>query len=145
MSYAARRGKRRHFDVWPGYVDALSSMLMMIAVVLLVMVAAQFYLSNAVNDKDILLGELSQKLEQLSASLTLEKEGAEEARRKGAEFEQQARSLTTSLASEKSSADAARVRSAELEELMHKNAEQMAKTMKRSFRSARPSRRKSEL
>jgi chemotaxis protein MotB len=62
MSYASRRIKRRDMDVWPGYVDALSSMLMMIALVLMVMVAAQFYLGNALNSKDIALGELAVKL-----------------------------------------------------------------------------------
>jgi chemotaxis protein MotB len=72
MSYSSRRAKRRGFDVWPGYVDALSSMLMMIALVLMVMVAAQFYLSSAINSKDIALGELALKLRQLAESLTLE-------------------------------------------------------------------------
>lgn len=74
MSYSSRRMKRRTYDVWPGYVDALSSMLMMIALVLLVMVAAQFYLGNAINSKDIALGNLAQKLKQLSASLSFEKQ-----------------------------------------------------------------------
>ena len=72
MSYSSRRAKRRGFDVWPGYVDALSSMLMMIALVLMVMVAAQFYLSSTINSKDVALSELASKLRQLSEWLTLE-------------------------------------------------------------------------
>lgn len=91
MSYLARRAKRRHFDVWPGYVDALSSMLMMIAVVLLIMVAAQFYLSSAIANKDIALGELGEKLRQLSAALSLEKESADAARSRSAKLEEDMR------------------------------------------------------
>jgi chemotaxis protein MotB len=72
MSYASRRAKHRVFDIWPGYVDALSSMLMMIALVLMVMVAAQFYLSNAINTKDIAIDELSLKLQALADSLAFE-------------------------------------------------------------------------
>ena len=78
MSYFSRRAKRRNFDVWPGYVDALSSMLMMIALVLLVMVAAQFYLGNAINSKDLALGNLTQQLKRLSASLSFEKKTVED-------------------------------------------------------------------
>lgn len=87
MSYAARRSKRRSFDVWPGYVDALSSMLMMIALVLMVMVAAQFYLSDAINSKDIALGDLANKLKQLAASLSFEQTTSNSLKAKNSELE----------------------------------------------------------
>ncbi len=87
MSYASRRAKRRGFDVWPGYVDALSSMLMMIALVLMVMVAAQFYLSNAINSKDIALGDLAQKLRALAESLSFEQNTSKSLKAKNAELE----------------------------------------------------------
>lgn len=88
MSYASRRAKRRDFDVWPGYVDALSSMLMMIALVLMVMVAAQFYLGNALNTKDLALGELAVKLRALSDSLALEQSSTKALKAKNQELEQ---------------------------------------------------------
>ncbi|MFN4894783.1 MAG: peptidoglycan -binding protein [Pseudomonadota bacterium] len=87
MSYASRRVKRRDFDVWPGYVDALSSMLMMIALVLMVMVAAQFYLGNALNTKDIALDELSVRLRALTDSLTLEQNTSKSLKAKNTELE----------------------------------------------------------
>jgi chemotaxis protein MotB len=87
MSYASRRAKRRDFDVWPGYVDALSSMLMMIALVLMVMVAAQFYLGNALNSKDIALGELAVKLRALADSLSLEQNTSKSLKARNAELE----------------------------------------------------------
>jgi chemotaxis protein MotB len=87
MSYASRRLKRRDFDVWPGYVDALSSMLMMIALVLMVMVAAQFYLGNALNTKDIALDELAVRLRALTDSLNLEQNTTKSLKAKNAELE----------------------------------------------------------
>lgn len=87
MSYASRRIKRRDFDVWPGYVDALSSMLMMIALVLMVMVAAQFYLGNALNSKDVALGELAVKLRALADSLAFEQNTSKTLKAKNQELE----------------------------------------------------------
>lgn len=87
MSYVSRRVKRRDFDVWPGYVDALSSMLMMIALVLMVMVAAQFYLGNALNSKDIALDELAVRLRALTDSLTLEQNTTKSLKAKNSELE----------------------------------------------------------
>jgi chemotaxis protein MotB len=87
MSYASRRVKRRDFDVWPGYVDALSSMLMMIALVLMVMVAAQFYLGNAINSKDIALDELAVRLRALTDSLNLEQNTTKSLKAKNTELE----------------------------------------------------------
>ena len=87
MSYASRRVKRRDFDVWPGYVDALSSMLMMIALVLMVMVAAQFYLGNALNTKDMALDELAVRLRALTDSLSLEQNTSKSLKAKNAELE----------------------------------------------------------
>jgi chemotaxis protein MotB len=88
MSYASRRIKRREFDIWPGYVDALSSMLMMIALVLMVMVAAQFYLGNALNTKDVALSELAVRLRALTDSLSLEQSTTKSLKVKNAELEQ---------------------------------------------------------
>jgi chemotaxis protein MotB len=87
MSYASRRAKRRDFDVWPGYVDALSSMLMLIALVLMVMVAAQFYLGNALNTKDVALDELAVRLRALTDSLNLEQNTTKSLKDKNAELE----------------------------------------------------------
>ena len=73
MGYAGRKAKRRHLDIWPGYVDALSTMLMMVALVLVIMMAAQFALSNALNTRETQMSELALQLEKLNAALNLEK------------------------------------------------------------------------
>ncbi len=43
---AAGRGRRRHFDPWPGYVDVLSTLLMVVIFVLMVFVISQVFLSR---------------------------------------------------------------------------------------------------
>lgn len=103
MSYASRRVKKRTFDIWPGYVDALSSMLMMIALVLMVMVAAQFYLGNVLNTKDVALDELSVRMRALTESLTLEQNATKSLRSKNSELD---------ALYQKGVADLARVRAA---------------------------------
>src|SRR5262249_46714186 len=64
---AAGRGRRRHFDAWPGYVDVLSTLLMVVIFVLMVFVIAQVFLSNALNQSD-------KELLEKNTALTAEKE-----------------------------------------------------------------------
>ena len=60
-------------EIWPGYVDALSTMLMMVALVLVIMMAAQFALSNALVSRESQVNELAIRLKTLTDALTLEK------------------------------------------------------------------------
>ncbi|HUL09808.1 MAG TPA: peptidoglycan -binding protein [Candidatus Acidoferrum sp.] len=62
---AAGRGRRRYFDPWPGYVDVLSTLLMVVIFVLIVFVIAQVFLSHALNESDT---ELLQKKSDLAAA-----------------------------------------------------------------------------
>ncbi len=59
---AAGRGRRRHFDPWPGYVDVLSTLLMVVIFVLMVFVISQVFLSHALNTSDKALIEKKQEL-----------------------------------------------------------------------------------
>jgi chemotaxis protein MotB len=87
MNYAGRKARRRHLDIWPGYVDALSTMLMMVALVLVIMMAAQFALSNALNTRDVQMSELAQQLQKLNAALNLEKSNNEDLVRQRSQVE----------------------------------------------------------
>jgi chemotaxis protein MotB len=87
MSYAGRKAKRRHLDIWPGYVDALSTMLMMIALVLVIMMAAQFALSNALNTREAQMSELALRLQKLNDALNIEKSTAESLRGQRSQLE----------------------------------------------------------
>ncbi len=68
-----RRGVAATLDAWPGYVDALSTLLMVITFVLLVFVLAQAFLSVKLSHKDTELQTLDRQIAQLSDMLSLEK------------------------------------------------------------------------
>jgi chemotaxis protein MotB len=76
----ARRG-RGGFDPWPGYVDALAALLMVIIFVLLVFVLSQAFLSAALSGRDQALARLNRQIAELSDLLALERGTAEELRR----------------------------------------------------------------
>ena len=46
MALASRRSRRPSIDIWPGFVDALAQLLMVIIFMLLVFTAGQFFLSD---------------------------------------------------------------------------------------------------
>ncbi len=60
-------------EAWPGYVDALSTLLMVIIFVLLVFVLAQGFLSFALTGRSKELDTVSQKLADVGRMLSLEK------------------------------------------------------------------------
>ena len=68
-----RRRQHNGLDAWPGYVDALSTLLMVTIFVLLVFVLAQGLLSVTLTGKDKALERLNQEIAQLTDMLSLEK------------------------------------------------------------------------
>jgi chemotaxis protein MotB len=73
MAIPSRRQRRSSIDIWPGFVDALSQLVMVIVFVLLVFTAGQFYLSDALSGRDQALQRLSQQVNELSDLLALER------------------------------------------------------------------------
>ncbi|ACI99222.1 peptidoglycan -binding protein [Rhodospirillum centenum] len=73
--FGGRRGGRgAAVDIWPGWVDALSSLLMVIVFLLLVFVLAQVYLSSALQGRDRQLAEVNRRIAELADMLALERE-----------------------------------------------------------------------
>ena len=70
-SYARRA--RRTVDIWPGWVDALSTLLIIIIFVLLVFVIGQFYLGQALSGRDAELSSLNKQMAQIGDMLNLER------------------------------------------------------------------------
>ena len=68
---AARR--RRTVDFWPGFVDALSSLLMVLVFLLLIFTIGQFVLSDALSGRDKQLAALNSELADLAKVLSMEK------------------------------------------------------------------------
>src|ERR1700736_140837 len=73
---ALARGRRdRAIDYWPGFVDALSTLILGIVFLLSVFVVVQFYLSQEVTGKDTALARLNAQIAQLTELLAMEKTG----------------------------------------------------------------------
>ncbi|MDK8463605.1 peptidoglycan -binding protein [Marinobacter sp. SS13-12] len=70
----SRRRTRSNINVWPGYVDALSALLMLIIFMLLIYVVSQLYLSQTLSDRDSELARLNAQLAEISRLLGLEQE-----------------------------------------------------------------------
>ena len=66
-----RRGNR--VDYWPGFVDALSTLLLAIMFLLSVFVLAQFLLSQEISGKDTVLNRLNSQINELTSMLALER------------------------------------------------------------------------
>jgi chemotaxis protein MotB len=73
MSLRRRGGGGDALNPWPGYVDALSTLLMVIIFVLLVFVLAQAFLSVALTGKDQALDRLNRQMAELTDMLSLER------------------------------------------------------------------------
>jgi chemotaxis protein MotB len=71
MAIASRRQRRPGIDIWPGFVDALSQLVMVIIFVLLVFTAGQFYLTDALSGRDAALLKLTQQVNQLADLLSM--------------------------------------------------------------------------
>ena len=68
----SRRRNRSTINVWPGYVDALSALLMLVIFMLLIYVVSQLYLSQTLSDRDAQLDRLNAQLNELSELLGME-------------------------------------------------------------------------
>src|SRR5579864_6987350 len=85
-----RRGGDNALSAWPGYVDALSTLLMVIIFVLLVFVLAQAFLSVALSGRDKQLDRVNRQLAEVSDMLSLE-------RSRGADLQQSIAQLNREL------------------------------------------------
>ena len=71
----ARARRDAGMNYWPGFVDALSTLVLGIIFLLTVFVVVQFYLTQEVSGKDTLLTRLNSQIAQLTDLLALEKIG----------------------------------------------------------------------
>ncbi|TDK39368.1 peptidoglycan -binding protein [Rhizobium deserti] len=91
MALGRNRRRERTVDFWPGFVDALSTLLMAIMFLLTVFVLAQFLLSREITGRDEVLNRLNSQIAELTQLLALEKGNNQD-------MEDQLANLQTSLA-----------------------------------------------
>ena len=75
MALARTRRSDSGMNYWPGFVDALSTLVLSIIFLLSVFLVVQFFLSQEVTGKDKALEQLNAKIAQLNEMLSLEKLG----------------------------------------------------------------------
>src|SRR6266513_2760482 len=75
MALARTRRGESAMNYWPGFVDALSTLVLGIMFLLTVFVLLQFYLTQEVSGKDTALTRLNAQIAQLTELLSLEKSG----------------------------------------------------------------------
>ncbi|MBL8807478.1 MAG: peptidoglycan -binding protein [Rhodospirillales bacterium] len=69
-----RGGNRRHvrtIDVWPGFVDALATLVIAVVFVMMVFAVFQFYLKDVIAGRDDQLARASARLAELASSLSM--------------------------------------------------------------------------
>jgi chemotaxis protein MotB len=78
MALARGRRRERTVDYWPGFVDALSTLLLAIMFLLSVFVLAQFLLSREISGKDEVLNRLNSQINELTQLLALERSNSQD-------------------------------------------------------------------
>ncbi|MBP5857716.1 peptidoglycan -binding protein [Marivibrio halodurans] len=77
---ALARRQRNNQDIWPGFVDALATLLMVIIFLLMIFVVSQLYLNEELIGRDRALDRLNSRIDELSSTLALEREANEDLR-----------------------------------------------------------------
>jgi chemotaxis protein MotB len=98
MALARTRRGDSGMNYWPGFVDALSTLILGIIFLLTVFVVVQFYLQQEVAGKDTALSRLTAQIAQLTELLGLEKSGK-------ADLEDQLAQMRATLSSAESERD----------------------------------------
>jgi chemotaxis protein MotB len=104
MALARGRRTQRTIDYWPGFVDALSTLLLAIMFLLSVFVLAQFLLTQEISGRDQVLNRLNAQINELTQLLALERGNTQD--------------LEDTLASLQSSLSAAQTERSRLQDLL---------------------------
>lgn len=68
-----RRGRQTSINYWPGFVDALSTLLLAIIFLISIFMLAQFFLAREISGRDTVLDRLNRQISELTDLLALER------------------------------------------------------------------------
>src|SRR5947208_6144326 len=91
MAYGRTRRATTYGEFWPGYVDVLSTLLLVVTFLMSVFMVSQFYVSQEAAGKDTALRRLTRQIAEITNLLSLEKG-------KGKSLEDELAGLQASLA-----------------------------------------------
>ena len=91
MAYGRARRSTSYGEFWPGYVDVLSTLLLVVTFLMSVFMVSQFYVSQEASGKDTALRRLTRQIAEITNLLSLEKG-------KGKSLEDELAGLQASLA-----------------------------------------------
>lgn len=74
LAHRRIRGRAPSADYWPGFVDAMSSLLLVLIFLLTIFMLTQFFLSQLVSSKDLALENLRSQIAELVSQLALVKQ-----------------------------------------------------------------------
>ena len=92
MAYARGRKATTYAEFWPGYVDVLSTLLLVVTFLMSIFMVAQYYVGQEASGKDTALRRLTRQISELTNLLSLEKS-------KGKSLEDELAALQASLSS----------------------------------------------
>lgn len=75
-----RRRRTTNVDIWPGFVDALGNLLIIIIFVLLVFVLAQFFLGQTLSGREEALARLTRQVSEMTNLLNMERSANDDLR-----------------------------------------------------------------
>lgn len=78
MRLSSRRSRAAEVSYWPGFVDAMTTLLLVILFILSVFILAQHYLSRELSGRDTALDSLRHQISELSRMLALERDSKQE-------------------------------------------------------------------
>ncbi|TDT75296.1 chemotaxis protein MotB [Litoreibacter halocynthiae] len=74
MALSRRNGKRFEANIWPGFVDAMTALLLVLVFVLSIFMIVQFMLSETITSQDSELDQLTSEVSSLAEALGLEQQ-----------------------------------------------------------------------
>ncbi len=106
MTIRSIRGRlNESTNLWPGFVDVLATLLIVIIFILMVFTVSQIYLSDAISGRDKILSDLKKQINELSKILVIETKEKEEAFSNLSEAQKELNITKSELQSEQSISD----------------------------------------